>query len=480
MTRSEKIHFTKNYSGKENVLYLALYKVYQKADSYNKSEIEKSIKKKWPNKNIRQASIYLESAVINALSISLPLNEHAAAIVQAENEFKVFRQKGMLGEFHKTSQRLLDLYRNSPTHLHYIFYLYQTSFLNIILNRADVDDPIFVEFETALEELPMFFNCMKLYFEAYRRLTSFNNVVSKKDKNDFLKNIRAIDDLLSKCTQVISLQYLYEAKFLYHNMLKQYNFACKALIENIKLFENNEKYRVNKIAQLNAHYVNLLLLIEYYEHPYDLTQVVKEKINKTGLKDQEQKMFEFLCDLITLKLSLKPNNAKALKDRLDVLELKHKEEIFPLTHDLNAYVISLFASINFQLEAFNKSLDWIDKFEKSECKNYRKDIHVQLKFLLILNHFALGNDLLLPYYIKNTYSFISKNNQLNIRESWMLSSIRKINKFGFSQTQIQNLLNDYQSKIANQEFLEFQILDIEVWLKSLINETSYLENVGNV
>ena len=478
MTRSEKIHFTKNYSGKENVLYLALYKAYQNANSYQKIEIEKGVKRKWPNKNIRQATIYLESAVMNALALSLPLNEHAAAIQQAEKEFKVFRQKGMLGEFHKTSNRLLDLHRNGPTHLHFIFYLYQTSFLNIILNRADKNDEIYIEYEEAIEELPQFFKSIKYYFNAYRTLIAFNNILSKNDIDDISQCINEVDKLILITKQIAAKQYLYEAKFLYHNMLKQYNFACEALIENINLFESNEKYRLEKKSQLNAHYLNLLLLIEYYEHPYDLAKVVKEKIDGSAIKGQEQKMLKFICELITLKLSLKTTDAEELKESLNKLEFLHEKEIFPFTHDLNAYVMSMFASINFQLADYNTSLDWIDKFEKSECKNFRKDIHVQLKFLFILNHFTIGNDLVLPYAIKNTYRYLSKNDQLNVQESWMLSAIKKINKFGFNEDQIAELLNDYKNKIAKREFHDYQILDIEVWLKSLINKNSYLENVS--
>ncbi len=479
MTRSEKIHFTKQYSSKDQTLYLSLYKAYQKADDYDKILIEKGIKKKWPNNDIRQASIYLETAVINTLTSITSSNDLSAAIVQTEKEFKLFRKKGMGDEFYKSAIRMVDLYRDTPMQLHFVVYLMQTSFLNVVYNKADENDPHFVELQNSINEMPGYFKAYLFYMKAYRFYFKYSDQIHvheqviKEIKND----IKEIDALTNEVKLVSSLIFLYEALFMYRTTLKQFSLACEPLLENIRLFEENEKYANQNSSQMFASYVNLLVIIENYEKKENILKRIKQKIKKADGIAKEHNMLFFACDLISLKIFESNLDLKGQKALLEELEELYKKEKFPFAPVFEAYLLSLFASINYQYEQYEKSLDWIECYMKGPYSQFRLDILVQMKFLTILNHIALGNDLMLPYYIKHTYRFLSKNNYLNSQEAWILSSIKKVNKYGFRKEQIMQLLTDYESRIAKREFEEFAIIDIEVWLKSQIEEESYLNTI---
>jgi len=188
MNRSEKIHFTKDYSAKKDVLYLDLYKAYQKAEQFEKSDIEKAIKRKWPSKNLRQATIYLESAVINSLSMSVRKDELSKQMEETERELTVFRSKGLHIEYFRSNEKLVLLQKNSPKILSYVNYLSTTVFYNLTFRKATEEDPFYLEYLNMMDEIPLYLQAVKYYFKAFRKLTVSGDLLKGESKDGYYRH----------------------------------------------------------------------------------------------------------------------------------------------------------------------------------------------------------------------------------------------------------------------------------------------------
>lgn len=475
MNRSEKIHFTKDYAGKNNVLYLDLYKAYQKSEKYEKAEIEKSLKKKWPDKNLRQATIYLESAVINSLATSVKSDSLHAQIEETKREIKVFRSKGLYKEHFKSVEKVVQLTKDSPEILDYLKHLNSTVFYNITHLKATKDDPYYKDLLNIMEELPAYFKSIIHYFNAYRKLTVSGDLQNGESKEKYYKIVSELNELLNASKHPASKVYFSKAKFVYACILNDKKIAFQSAFENIELYESSEKFKIMNESRYHGSYISLLILIEHHEDPLKMANEIREKISLIKNENQETHLMRFCADLIHLKVAL--NNAKKEEQKvlLKELEERYLNSVLPWPKDLRAYILSLFISISFILEDYKHSLEWIELFEDQNYKDFRQDLCINIKFLTILNHYELGNDLLLPYYIKHTYRFISKYKSLNAQESWILNAIRKVSKHGFKRSQIKILKLDYNQKLAEEHFIENSILNMNDWLESKLENKSYLE-----
>lgn len=474
MTRSEKIHFTKSYSGKENVLYLALYKIYQALDEYDKASIDKSIKKKWPKKNVRQATIYLENAVINSLAESMEINKHTASIRQARKEQRIYRHKGLNSELMKATTKLLDLFRDSPMYFDYSLWLIQCAFYNIVTQGSDESDSMYLEFLEVKKELPIYLESMDIFLSTVRRQFISHETIDDKDEAHLRGLVDKIISLQEEPHSIATSVLLYESNYILSLILKEHQNAGNELLKLIDLMESNEKFRLQNQAHLHSHYIRLLMIIDYMDQPFSKTKELMAQIKNMSTLGKAKPMLEFSADVIYFFLNLKYRPDTADISVLEGLEHSYKTEIYPWVAEFKMHIISLFSSIYFQMKAYDKSLEWIEEYNMNNQATIRKDIFAQIKFLTALNHYYLGNDLLVPYFLKHTYWHLSKNKKLTSKESWMLSAIRKVSKFGFDREHAQVLLDDYTEKVTSSEFNEYEILDVEVWLKSTIEEKSYL------
>lgn len=95
------------------------------------------------------------------------------------------------------------------------------------------------------------------------------------------------------------------------------------------------------------------------------------------------------------------------------------------------------------MEDFEKSLDWVIKFESKEKNIAQQDLYAKIKLIGILNHYHLKNHIALLYFIKQTYRLLINIIELDPFEKWFLKSIRKLNREGFSIDLAKTLLKDY-------------------------------------
>jgi len=475
MNRSEKIHFTKDYAGKKNVLYLDLYKAYQKSDCYEKDQIEKSVRKKWSDKNLRQATIYLESAVVSSLAMSVKDDELRTLIDEAEKELKVFRSKGLFIEYFKSNEKLVELNKDTPKILDYADYLSTAVFYNITKQKSSLDEPYYKEFLNIIEEIPIYFKGILHYLQAHRKLMVSGDILKGESKDVYYKIIKEIDELIKVATHPATKIYLGQSKFVYACIINDKEIAFESAFYNIEIYESNEKFKIINESKYFARYLALLILIEHHEEPLRMATEIRSKVRRIKNENQEIKLMNFCADMIHLKVSLNNNEIKEHESQILILEATYQNSILPWPRDLRAYILSLFVAINFILENYEKSLEWIEIFEDQNYKDFRQDLCINVKFLTILNHYELGNTLLLPYYIKHTYRFISKRKSLSAQESWILSALKKISKFGFKDSLIRDLKSDYEEKLNSDKFFDNKILSMSVWLESKLQDESYLE-----
>ena len=121
---------------------------------------------------------------------------------------------------------------------------------------------------------------------------------------------------------------------------------------------------------------------------------------------------------------------------------------------------------------FNKATTWLYRIINTEDEDIREDVHSFARIINLTCHFELGHTDVIPYYLRSTYRYLSKTNDLQQFQSYILGFIKHLDK---NMTQ-EEIIHQFQ-KLRNQllplvdspyEKRAFIYFDIISWLESKI------------
>lgn len=121
---------------------------------------------------------------------------------------------------------------------------------------------------------------------------------------------------------------------------------------------------------------------------------------------------------------------------------------------------------------FNQAIKWLNRIINTENEDIREDVHSFARIINLICHFELGHADVIPYYLRSTYRYLSKKDDLQQFQNYILSFIKQlegnmtqsvlINQFQNLRDQLLTLVDSPYEKRA---FIYFDIIS---WLESKI------------
>ncbi len=130
------------------------------------------------------------------------------------------------------------------------------------------------------------------------------------------------------------------------------------------------------------------------------------------------------------------------------------------------------ACLYFGNDDFGDALKWLNRIINSEYQDIREDVLSFARILNLIVHYELGNQDVIEYYIKSTYRYILKKEDLHLFQQYILEFIKNLSKDMTPRELVVNfkslrkkLLELEQSKYDKRAFVYFDIIS---WLDSKI------------
>ncbi len=132
------------------------------------------------------------------------------------------------------------------------------------------------------------------------------------------------------------------------------------------------------------------------------------------------------------------------------------------------------ACLYFGNHDFRDALKWLNRIINSEYQDIREDVHSFARILNLIVHYELGNTDVIEYYIKSTYRYLLKKEDLQRFQKYILEFIKGLSK-DITQQELMVNFKDLREKLLELEKSRFDkrafvYFDIISWLDSKIED----------
>ena len=137
-----------------------------------------------------------------------------------------------------------------------------------------------------------------------------------------------------------------------------------------------------------------------------------------------------------------------------------------------------FACMYFGNSNYQNVVFWLNKIINMKDFDIRSDIHGFARILNLISHYELGNLDLVDYYIRSTYRFLIKKNDLHLFQKIIMKFLRKLSSI--TRDQLIDAFKELREQLVplNDKFYErrpFIYFDILSWLESKIENRDVQE-----
>lgn len=263
--------------------------------------------------------------------------------------------------------------------------------------------------------------------------------------------------------------------FFIQDFKNGYRYAKKCLA----LFDKHKKIRISKVDMYLRAINNLMIaqykLYKYYEFVETSRQlrqvrhfpknVINENIRLKLLKYtyvHEFNRFFMLGDFstgVSLMNKIKPGLQQ-----------------FTAQLDNHSRMIMYYkmACLYFGNRNYGEAIYWLNRIINSETVDIRQDIHSFARILNLISHYELGNIDVIDYYIRSTYRFLLKKDDLYDFQKYILNFLKKLS-YSFTEERLipelkklrRNLLPLQKNIHEKRAFIYFDIIS---WLDSKIEK----------
>jgi len=277
--------------------------------------------------------------------------------------------------------------------------------------------------------------------------------------------------------------YLYNSFVGYYFFIQDFERGHEYAKKWVELFENYQEYKIPKIEMYIKSLNNLLVSqskLFRYEDFKNTVQKFDEIENLKDLKITENirlLLFKyssthkinryFLTGEFNEGVQIIPEIAASLEDFEQLLD----------THYIIIFYYK-FACMYFGNSDYQKVVFWLNKIINMKDLDLRSDIHSFARILNLISHYELGNLDLVDYYIRSTYRFLIKKNDLHLFQKIIMKFLRKLSSI--TRDQLHDAFIELREQLLplNEKFYErrpFIYFDIISWLESKIDNRNVQE-----
>jgi len=132
------------------------------------------------------------------------------------------------------------------------------------------------------------------------------------------------------------------------------------------------------------------------------------------------------------------------------------------------------ACLYFGNNNFRQAIRWLNQIVNSEEVDIREDVHSFARIINLICHYELGHVEVIPYYLRSTYRFLSKQDDLHQFQKYILAFIKGVDNkmtdgelIGQFENLRKKLLPLVDSPYEKRAFIYFDIIS---WLESRIEK----------
>ena len=270
--------------------------------------------------------------------------------------------------------------------------------------------------------------------------------------------------------------YLYNSFVGYYFFIQDFERGYQYAKKWVALFENHPEYIIPKI-ETYIRAINNLLVSESKLHKYDEFKITIQKLEAIN-KSSDLRMTENIRLLLFKYSATHRINRYFMVGEFDngvqiIPEIADSLEEFKNLLDTHYIIIFYykFACMYFGAADYQKVVFWLNKIINMKDVDLRSDIHSFARILNLISHYELGNIDLIDYYIRSTYRFLIKKNDLHLFQKIIMKFLRKLSSI--TQDQLTDAFKELREQLLplNEKFYErrpFIYFDIISWLESRI------------
>ena len=483
LSRNEKRYF-KIYAAQlgnsEDIKYLRLFEMIDKQEEYDQDAIlrqDKTLKKaQFSNLKAHLYTKILES-LVQANSAKIP----EIRIRELINTVQVLYNKGL---YYQCADNLRKAKRLAQKHDHLELMLMVSKWEKTIMQyTVGRENPIVVndvirevkETNDKINVINQLSNLSVMLNALYQKTGYIRNEQEYgKIRDIFNREMPDLDEEKLSINEKFQLYELYVGYYFFiQDFIRAYDYASK-WVELFDLYPNLIKTRVEMYIQA----LNSLMIAQYklnYYSPFLITKrklklirtlpiVINENIERKLLKYTYVHEFNgyFMQGEFTKGVAL-------------INKVKPALENFISTLDNHSKVILYYklACLYFGSSNFSESLLWLNKIFNEQDTDLREDIHSFAKILHLISHYEIGNYEVIDYYIRSTYRFLLKKEDLHEFQLTILSFIKKLGSYIRNDELVDSFskLLDQLKKLEQNEFESraFIYFDIISWLEAKLS-----------
>lgn len=299
--------------------------------------------------------------------------------------------------------------------------------------------------------------------------------------NDRMPDYKDVDLSLNEKLNLYSLFVGYY--FFIQDFENGYQYAKKW----VALFDAHKEIRLSKI-EMYLRAINNLMIAQYKLYKY--YEFVETNRRLREIRDFPKNVMNENIRLKLLKYTyVHEFNRFFMLGDFDIgvslmNKIKPRLEQFITQLDNHSTMIMYYkiASLYFGNENYNEAIFWLNRIINLDTVDIREDIHSFARILNLISHYELGNVDVIDYYIRSTYRFLLKKDDLHDFQKHILRFLKKLS-YHFTEDKLipefkklrQQLIPLQENPYEKRAFIYFDIIS---WLECKIEKRSVAEVIS--
>ena len=483
LTKGEKRQFkifANRHKGGENAKFLKLFDILNAMDTYDEQKIlakEKSIgADQLPNikQNLYKQLLQSLRTLHSSTDIDLKIRE-------AIDNATILYNRCLYQQSYKTLEKVKDLAKRYEKNI-LLLDIHQLE-KNLISKIVKRDTPEKIEalipegedIKKRISNIITFSSLFTKLYGLYTKLGFTRNSADFEIVNSFLYS--SLPAFKEEDLSVEEKMHLYNALVGYYSFIQDSRRAYDYALKWVSVFDNHQDLIESKL-EMYIKAINNLLDAQYKLSKYE--EFIQTSSKFENIKNNTSLVFTENINFLLFKYSSKHMLDKYFmlgdfdKGVVEVeLIIEQYEQYEEQLNDHSKLVYYYkFACMYFGADKHKQAVHWLNQIINARDEDIRNDILCFARILNLISHYELENEDLVDYYIKSTYRFLGKKDDLHYYQNRILRFLKKLNTI-----QTPDELVDAYKELRDQlipletnpyEKRAFVYFDIISWLESKI------------
>jgi hypothetical protein len=484
--RQFKLHATRHKGG-ENAKFLKLFDLLNGMDVYDEKKIlskEKTISSdQLPNikQNLYKQLLQSLRTLHSSTDIELKIREGIdnatilynkclyqqsyKAIEKIKDTASRFEKNILLLEIHELEKKLISkiVKRDTP-------------------EKIEALIPEGEEIKKRVSNIITFSSLSAKLYGLYTKLGFTRNSADFEIVNSFLYS--SLPAFKEEDLSVEEKMHLYNALVGYYSFIQDSRRAYDYALKWVSLFDNNHDLIESKL-EIYIKSINNLLNAQYKLSKYE--EFIQTSLKFENIKNDTSLVFTENINFLLFKYSSKHildkyfmlgDFDKGVVEVEQIIDQFEQYEDRLNDHSKLVYYYK-FACMYFGADKHKQAVHWLNNIINARDEDIRNDILCFARILNLISHYELKNEDLVDYYIKSTYRFLGKKDDLHYYQNRILKFLKRLNVI-HTGDELVNAYKELRDQLIPLETNPYEkrafvYFDIISWLESKIEKRQVKE-----